>query len=63
MFFVREQHDMPQCLYHAQVWLEHHSQQCACFATKLAATRWAERLHKRIVEADIIKVLHRGLGS
>jgi len=59
MLSVREQLNDPKCRYQAQVWLKHHSHQCACFASLQAARLWAEDLHRRIVTSDVFKSLRR----
>ncbi|OIO70186.1 MAG: hypothetical protein COW19_08345 [Zetaproteobacteria bacterium CG12_big_fil_rev_8_21_14_0_65_55_1124] len=62
MMNIREQHDNPDCYYQAEVLVNKHSEQCGCFATKIAAELWARTLRSRIMAADFIKTLRRPAG-
>ncbi len=62
MLQIKEQQDDPKCFFQAQVWLDKHSRQCGCFATKKAAELWGKTLHARIVAADTIKALRHAAG-
>ena len=60
MLFVKEQKENCDCLFKAHVWLAKHSIQSACFNNLKSAEHWADWLHKRIVNDDLFRTIHRG---